>query len=74
MSEHHTGPVEQGAPMDYLEHERTYDRFIAASKFGTAILVALLIGMAAGFYTAGGFIGGLVAFIVLSVVGVLALR
>ncbi|WP_410699509.1 aa3-type cytochrome c oxidase subunit IV, partial [Chryseobacterium sp. SIMBA_028] len=30
MAEHHTGPVEVGAPMDYKEHEATYNTFIAA--------------------------------------------
>ncbi|MGO8448194.1 aa3-type cytochrome c oxidase subunit IV, partial [Rhizobium ruizarguesonis] len=28
MAEHHTGPVDTGAPMDYKEHEKTYDMFI----------------------------------------------
>ncbi|MBP1848968.1 aa3-type cytochrome c oxidase subunit IV [Rhizobium halophytocola] len=74
MSEHHTGPVETGAQMDYAEHERTYNQFIAAAKYGTAILVALMIGMAAGFFTAGGAIGGVAAFIVFSVIGVFMLR
>ena len=31
MAEHHNGPVELGAPMDYPEHEKTYDFFIAAT-------------------------------------------
>lgn len=74
MSEHHTGPVETGAPMNYAEHEKTYDLFIAGTKYGTAIMVALLVGMAAGFFTAGGFFGGLIVFIVLSVAGVFFLR
>ena len=74
MSEHHSGPVETGAKMDYSEHEKTYDSFINATKYGTAILVALMIAMAAGFFTAAGFFGGLIAFIVLSIVGVIMLR
>jgi hypothetical protein len=74
MSEHHNGPVETGAPMNYEEHEKTYDLFIVASKYATILLVALLIAMAAGFYTAGGFIGGIITFFVLAVVGVIMFR
>lgn len=74
MDDHHSGPVETGAPMNYAEHEKTYDMFIAGAKWGTAILVALLIGMAAGFFTAAGFLGGLIVFIVLSIAGIILLR
>ncbi|MBB4952483.1 uncharacterized membrane protein YjjP (DUF1212 family) [Agrobacterium vitis] len=74
MSEHHSGPVETGAKMDYSEHEKTYDRFIAATKYGSAILVALMIAMAAGFFSAAGFLGGLAIFIILSAAGVLMMR
>ncbi|MBO3762026.1 aa3-type cytochrome c oxidase subunit IV [Ciceribacter sp. L1K23] len=74
MSEHHTGPVETGAPMNYAEHEKTYDFFIAGTKYGTAILIALLVAMAAGFYTAAGFFGGIIVFIVLSIIGVFFMR
>ncbi len=74
MSEHHTGPLETGAPMNYEEHEKTYDQFIAGTKYGTAVMVALLVGMAAGFFTTAGFFGGLVVFVVLSVIGIIVLR
>lgn len=70
MSEHHTGPVETGASMNYAEHEKTYDLFIAGAKYGTVVLAALMIAMAAGFFTAGGFLGGLVLFVVLTVAGI----
>lgn len=74
MSEHHTGPVETGASMDYASHEKTYDYFIAGAKYGTAIMVALMIAMAAGFFSSAGFFGGVLVFIVLSVAGVFTLR
>ncbi|ACM37711.1 MULTISPECIES: aa3-type cytochrome c oxidase subunit IV [Rhizobium/Agrobacterium group] len=74
MSEDHSGPVETGASMDYPAHERTYDSFIAASKYGTAILVALMIGMAAGFFTTAGFLGGILVFLIFSVIGVFMMR
>ncbi|WP_416795771.1 aa3-type cytochrome c oxidase subunit IV [Ciceribacter azotifigens] len=74
MSEHHTGPVETGASMNYAEHEKTYDLFIAGAKYGTVVLAALMIAMAAGFFTAGGFLGGLVLFVVLTIAGIYLLR
>ncbi|MDL2399331.1 aa3-type cytochrome c oxidase subunit IV [Rhizobium mayense] len=69
MAEHHTGPVEMGAPMDYKEHEKTYNLFLRAAKLGTTIVAALLIGMAAGFFGHAGFLGGFLIFIILAVVG-----
>ncbi|RCW22011.1 aa3 type cytochrome c oxidase subunit IV [Ciceribacter lividus] len=74
MSEHHTGPVETGASMNYAEHEKTYGLFIAGAKYGTVVLVALMIAMAAGFFTAAGFFGGLVLFVVLTIAGIYLLR
>jgi hypothetical protein len=74
MSEHHTGPVEVGASMNYAEHEKTYDRFLGAAKYGTMAACILMIAMAAGFFTTAGFFGGLVVFIVLNVAGFILLR
>ena len=74
MSEHPTGPVETGAPMNYQEHEKTYDMFIVGAKYGTMIIVALLIAMAAGFFTAGGFLGGILTFIIACVAGFIFLK
>ena len=74
MSEHHSGPVEVGAEMDYAEHEKSYERFIIACKYGTLSIVALLIAMAAGFFTAAGFFSALILFVILNVVGVFLLR
>lgn len=74
MSEHHTGPVETGATMDYQEHEKTYSGFLNVAKFGTIAIVALLLGMAAGFFTAGGWIGGFLTFIIVMIAGVVMFR
>jgi hypothetical protein len=74
MAEHHSGPVEMGAPMDYPEHEKTYDLFIAAAKYGTLFCVALLIAMAAGFFTSAGFFSAVLLFIILNVAGFFLLR
>ena len=74
MAEHHSGPVETGAPMDYREHEKTYNLFIAGTKYGAMAIIALLIGMAAGLLGHAGFFGGLLIFIVLLVLGAFVLR
>ena len=74
MAEHHNGPVELGASMDYPEHEKTYDFFIAASKYGTLFCVALLVAMAAGFFTSAGFFSSLLLLILINVLGVVVLR
>ena len=74
MAEHHNGPVEMGAPMDYPEHEKTYGLFIAGAKYGTLICVALLIAMAAGFFTSAGFFSAFLLFIILNVAGFFLLR
>lgn len=74
MDNHQSGPVETGASMDYVEHEKTYDMFIAAAKWGTMVIVILMIAMAAGFFGGAGFIGSLALFIILNVAGVFLLR
>ncbi|KQO75757.1 aa3-type cytochrome c oxidase subunit IV [Rhizobium sp. Leaf262] len=74
MSEHHTGPVEVGAPMNYPEHEKTYEGFLAAAKYGTMVITVLMIAMAVGFFTTGGFFGGLLVFLILTVAGFVLLR
>jgi hypothetical protein len=43
MAEHHN----DAAPsMDYAEHERTFNGFLTATKWGTIVVVLILIGMA----------------------------
>jgi len=74
MAEHHSGPVETGAAMDYAEHEKTYAFFINAAKYGTLFCVALLIAMAAGFFTSAGFFSSLLLLIILNVLGYFILR
>lgn len=71
MSEHHTGPVETGAAMDYAEHEKTYSGFLTVAKYGSVVIIALLVGMAAGFFTAGGWLGGILTFLILSAAGII---
>ncbi len=60
--------TENNAVMDYPEHERTFALFMFGAKWLTAIVVALLVAMAFGFFAGAGFFGGLVAFVALCAV------
>lgn len=66
--------VEMGAEMDYQEHEKTYDIFLGITKYVSLAVVALLVSMAFGFFTAAGFISATVLFILICVVGAYFLR
>ena len=66
---HPSGPAETGAEMDYAEHERTFAMFISMSKWIVIFCVALLIAMAFGFFAGGGLFGGIVVFVVLTIIG-----
>lgn len=74
MSEEKSGPVELGAEMDYAEHEKTYEFFLAAAKWGTMVVVALLVAMAFGFFTSAGFFSATLLFILLSALGYYLLK
>ncbi|WP_428426261.1 aa3-type cytochrome c oxidase subunit IV [Pararhizobium sp.] len=74
MAEHHSGPAELGAPMDYAEHEKTYNFFLEGTKFVTIFCVALLIAMAAGFFTSAGFFTAFALFVLLNIAGFVLLR
>jgi hypothetical protein len=69
-----SGPLEMGAEMDYSEHEKTYDGFLALTKYGTLAVVALMIAMAFGFFGGGGFIASIILFIILCAGGTYFLR
>jgi hypothetical protein len=69
-----SGPAETGAEMDYQEHEKTYDLFLAITKYSTLIVVALLLAMAFGFFAAAGFFAATVLFILICAVGAYFLR
>ena len=58
---------DNGAPMDYPEHEKTYSMFLLLTKWGILFNVALLLAMDVGFFMGGGFLGGLLTFIVLMI-------
>ncbi|WP_338529306.1 aa3-type cytochrome c oxidase subunit IV [Nitratireductor thuwali] len=68
------GPVETGAEMDYEEHERTYNLFLAITKYSSLIIIAILIAMAFGFFTSAGFFSSTVLFVLISALGAWLLR
>ena len=75
MADHSpTGPIETGAKMDYPEHNKTYARFLALTKYITLFCVALLIAMAFGFFTSAGFFSASVLLIAICAVGWYLLR
>ncbi len=70
-----TGPVELGADMDYAQHDQTYSAFLGLAKYGSLVVVALLIAMAFGFFAAGGgFFSASVLFILVCGIGFFLLR
>lgn len=75
MAEHPpTVPLETSAGMDYPEHQRSYDRFLALTKYSALTVVALLIAMAFGFFTNAGFISAVILFVLITAVGAFAMR
>ncbi|WP_245514750.1 aa3-type cytochrome c oxidase subunit IV [Jiella endophytica] len=62
------------AEMDYPQHERTYALFIGLFKWGTVIVVALLLGMMVGLIMGSGVIASVLTFIVALAIGFFALR
>lgn len=68
------GSFELGAEMDYSEHDKTYSGFLALAKYGTLVLVALMVAMAFGFFGGGGFISAIILFAILCAAGTYFLR
>ena len=68
------GPVELGAKMDYAEHDKTYHLFLTLAKFGSLVVVAIMMAMAFLFFTSAGVFSSLVLFIVVCAAGYFLLR
>ena len=66
MSEHVGGAAETGAAMDYSEHDKTYNAFLALAKYGTLHIVALLIAMAVFFFSGAGAIVSILTFVIVA--------
>ncbi|TPW30815.1 aa3-type cytochrome c oxidase subunit IV [Martelella alba] len=59
---------------DFAEHERTYRMFLRGTRVLTVLVIALLLGMAAGLIGPFGFLGGLILFIFASAIGLYSFR
>jgi hypothetical protein len=73
MAEHtHSGSAELGAPMDYREHDRTYDRFLTLTKLtviGTLNTMIALVLFAFGSAGTGFWLGLILLLMTLVVAG-----
>ncbi len=74
MAEQNMEPAETGAEMDYGAHEKTYEGFLSMSRVGTFAILAVLLGMAVGFFTSAGFILSFLLTIILLILGFIYLR
>ena len=66
MAEHlPAGPAELGAPMDYAEHEKTYEGFISLAKVSTVATINTLLALVLYAYGdgAGFWLGTLMLFL-----------
>ncbi len=60
--------------MEVAEHEATYERFGAMTKWGSLTVAVLILMLTLWFCTGVGFMAGLISGIVLAVAGVWFLR
>ena len=74
MAEKKSGPVETGAEMDYAEHEKTYEMFLMLAKYGTLVCIAIIIGLAVGFFSTAGVISATLVTIIICAIGYYILR
>ncbi len=68
MAEHSGYETGKGAPMDYREHERTYSGFLWLVQYGTAAVIAILVGMLMGLIVGAGIFTSLVSVVVVMLV------
>ena len=69
MAELQNYDISAPAEMDYREHDKTYELFLFLVKWGIIVTLAIVVGMMVGLIMAGGFIGGIFAFVVVLAVG-----
>jgi len=60
--------AEKASGMDYAEHLRTYENFLWLTKWTVAFVLAIMVGMLAGFFGGMGLAGGILVFVVLMIV------
>lgn len=67
-SEYHRGE------MDISEQESTYNGFMAMTKWGSLAIVVAVLMPTLWFCTNAGFLGGLIAGVVVTAIGIVMLR
>lgn len=68
MAEHtHSGPAELGAPMDYAEHNRTFDAFVVLTKVTLLSCIIILQALALFGLANNGFWLGVLLIILMSI-------
>ena len=58
----------KGASMDYREHQRTYAGFLWLVKYGSAAVIAILVGMLMGLIVGAGVIMSVLSVVIVMVV------
>ncbi len=71
MAEH--GAEYHRGEMDIEEHEQTFEGFVKLTKWGSLYLAAAVLFLTLWFCTTAGFVGALVTFVVMIVLGTLVL-
>ncbi|MET3601191.1 aa3-type cytochrome c oxidase subunit IV [Martelella mangrovi] len=69
-----TNATQPADEVDYAEHANTYKLFLSGAKYGTVLVAALLVAMAAGLVGPFGFVSSLIIFILISAIGIYILR
>ncbi len=73
MAEHtHAGPVDVGAEMDYPEHERTYEGFLALTKVTVLATIAILQALVLFGIAINGFWLGVLMILLMTVATIVA--
>ena len=67
-------PVYEHGEMDTRQQELTFHAFIKLSKWGSLYIAATILFLTMWFATDAGFFGGLIAAVVVLVLGTLVLR
>ncbi|UIJ72776.1 aa3-type cytochrome c oxidase subunit IV [Aurantimonas sp. HBX-1] len=66
--------INNPAEMDYPEHERTYSRFLAMTKWGSATILAILVGMLVGLIAGAGVIASVFSFLIVMAIAWIVFR
>jgi hypothetical protein len=73
MAEHtHSGTAELGAPMDYAQHERTFEGFVSFTKISVLANIAILQSLALFGLASNGFWAGMLMLLLTTIGTVVA--